>query len=502
MKRWISLVLALLLALSAAAAFAENDTLLDKFYQQAVKESAYRGTLTFTVIGDDTAALSRETWALLKTLLPKLNVTLEHSTQRKRDEGEVSVTLSVSGQPDHKLSFLYDEKLTGLSGDLLDADAVYTAAREWSWTRLFAPAAGEGEAWPPMWQMLLNVLNAPESWKNRAKPLLEKYETSVAEWMNTFASVSSGMEDGKQYSELACAIPAAEVTKEIGALLAEVYQDQELLSLLAEVVTPQEAAAYLQPGALNALSAMVSRMKMEGSVEIARRHDSSGTALLDRISFPFAQDALFTRLAVSVTPAEGGQEWKVTGAAKDGTEFDISCTQASADTYTGSVELMLPVKAEGASFVVSDGKPQLKPFSFDYSFTWDPGEEAYSLADDKSTQTIRGSLMIVPRGETEIPMQVFSLTANLSSGSSKQSATHLDGNVSWMDMMSGAAVTAQLSSRTVAPFDYTVASEAEGAVRIDQMTEEERASLLEGWTANLAGWIAAAAAGAALAPQE
>ena len=159
MKRWISLVLALLLALSAAAAFAENDTLLDKFYQQAVKESAYRGTLTFTVIGDDTTALSRETWTLIKTLLPKLNVTLEHSTQRKRDEGEVNVTLSVSGQPDHHFSFLYDEKLTGFSGDLLNPDAVYTAAREWSWTRLFAPAAGDGEAWPPMWQMLLNVLD-------------------------------------------------------------------------------------------------------------------------------------------------------------------------------------------------------------------------------------------------------------------------------------------------------------------------------------------------------
>ena len=495
MKRWISLVLALLLALSAAAAFAESDTLLGKFFQQAVKESAYRGTVSFSVIGDGTTAIPQETWTLLKALLPQLNVTLEHSTQRKRDEGEASVTFSVSGQPEHKLSFLYDEKLTGLSGDLLDADAVYTAAREWSWTRLLTSPAGEGEAWPPMWKMLLNVLNAPDSWKKRAEPLMKPYETEVAEWMNTFASVSMQMEGGKPYSELACKIPAAEVVKEAKALLGKVYQDRELLSLLKEAVTPAEAEAYLQPGAESALNAMLDQLKMEGSVEIARRHDSSGTALLDRISFPFAQGALFTRLAVSVTPTENGQEWNVSGAAKDGSEFDISCKQASPDTYTGSVELMLPVKAEGASFVVSDGKPQLKPFSFEYSFTWDQGEEAYSLADDKTTQTIRGSLMIIPKGETEIPMQVFSLTANLSSGSSKQSPTHLDGNVSWMDMMSGAAITAQLTSRTVAPFDYTAPSGAEGAVRIDQMTVEERASLLEGWMANLAGFIASAAAG-------
>ena len=133
--------------------------------------------------------------------------------------------------------------------------------------------------------------------------------------------------------------------------------------------------------------------------------------------------------------------------------------------------------------------------SFDYSLTLDRGEEAYSIADDKATQTVRASLMIVPRGESDIPMQVFSLTANLSSGSSKQSPTHLDGNLSWMDMNSGAAITAQLTSRTVAPFAYTVVSEAENAVRIDRMTGAERAALLESWTAGFAQFFAGALLG-------
>ena len=490
MKRGIAFVLALLLALSAAAALAEDDTLMNKFYQQAVKESAYRGTVAFTVIGEETTALPSELWTLLKTLLPQLTVTLEHSTQRNKEEGEVGVTLAVEGQPSHKLSFLYDDQLTGVSGDLLASDTVYTAAREWNWTHLFAPASQEGEAWPPMGLMLLNILNAPDSWKERAKPFLEKYETRTAEWMNTFATVSSGMEGLVPYSELACKIPAREVKEEIKALLTELYQDQETLSLLREVATPQEAAAYLQPTSLPALTAVLEQMQMEGSVEIARRHDSSGTALLDSISFPFAKDALFTRLAFSVTPSQGGQEWRVTGAMKDGSEFDISCEQKAADNYTGSVALLVPVKTDSASFVVSGGTPELKPVGFDYSFTLDLGEEAYSIADDKSTQTIRASLMIAPRGESDIPMQVFSLTVNLSSGSSKQSPTHLDGNLSWMDMNSGAAITAQLTSRTVAPFDYTVVSEAENAVRIDRMTEQERAALLENWTASFAQFFA------------
>lgn len=502
MKRGIAFILALLLTLSAAAALGEDDTLLHKFYQQAAKESAYRGTVTFTLIGDETSAIPAEMWTMVKALLPQLTVTVEHSTQRNKDEGEVGLTFAVNGQPSRKLSFLYDDTLTGIAGDLLGGDTVYAAAREWSWTRLFAPAAQEGEAWPPLWQMLLNILNTSEQWKERAKPLLEKYETRAAEWLNGFASVSSGTEGGVPYSELACKIPAREIKEEIKSLLTELYQDQETLSLLREVVTPQEAAAYLQPASLPALTAVLEQMQMEGSVEIARRHDSAGTALLDSISFPFAKDAMFTRLAFSVTPSGGGQEWRVTGALKDGGEFDVSCEQTTSGNYTGSVALLLPIQADSASFVVGGGTPELKPVSFDYSFTLDQGEEAYSIADDQSTQTIRASLMIAPRGGSDIPMQVFSLTANLSSGSSKQSPTHLDGNISWMDMMSGAAITAQLTSRTVAPFDYTVVSDAENAVRIDRMTGEERAELLAAWTGGLAQFFAQAMIGGAVGPQE
>ena len=502
MKRWISIILALLMILGSASALAENDTLIDKFYQQAMKESAYRGTVTFTVIGDETSVIPKETWDMLKTLAPKLTVTLEHTTQRNKDEGEADATFNISGVADAKFSFLYDEKLTGVFSEALNPNVVYTAAKDWSWTRLFTSASQEGEGWPPLWQMLLNALNASESWKKRAEPLLEKYETEAAVWIQTFASVSMGMDGGKAYSELSCKIPAREVKEEIRALLQKFYQDQELLDLLKEVATPQEAAAYLQPSAMNALLALVDGIGMEGNVEIVRRHDSSGAALLDSISFPFAQDALFTRLAFSVSPSGAGQEWRVTGAMKNGAEFDISIMETASGAYTGSVALLVPVTEEGVSFVVSDGRKELKPIGFDYSLTWDQGEEAYSIADDKSTQTMRGSLMIRPREGTDLPMQVFTLNAELSSGSSRQSSTHLDGNVSWMDMDSGAAFTAMLSSRTVSPFDYQLVSQAENTVRVDEMSGAERASLLEDWITNAVQFFTSALIGNAAGAQE
>ena len=47
----------------------------------------------------------------MKALLPQLNVTLEHTTQRNKDEGEADITFAVNGKFSHKLSFLYDDQL-------------------------------------------------------------------------------------------------------------------------------------------------------------------------------------------------------------------------------------------------------------------------------------------------------------------------------------------------------------------------------------------------------
>ena len=143
MKRWISIILALLMITGAVSAMAENDTLIDKFYQQAMKESAYRGTVSFTVIGEETSVIPDDIWAMVKLLAPKLTVTLEHTTQRNKDEGEADLTFSFSGIADAKVSFLYDETLSGVFSEMLNPDAVYTAARDWSWTRLFTASSQE-----------------------------------------------------------------------------------------------------------------------------------------------------------------------------------------------------------------------------------------------------------------------------------------------------------------------------------------------------------------------
>ena len=79
------------------------------------------------------------------------------------------------------------------------------------------------------------------------------------------------------------------------------------------------------------------------------------------------------------------------------------------------------------------------------------------------------------------------INAAMSSGSSKRSATQLNGSLTWRDMESDASITATLASRTVSPFAYNTPSSLNGAVRLDLLTQESRSGLMQSWLTRAAG---------------
>ena len=488
MKRIIALMLALLIVLPLLPALAEDDyTLVDKFYKQAIESSAYRGTVAFTATGEETGAFSEELWAAIRALAPRLTLTLEHTTAPKKPEGQATVTIAVSGEASYKTAFLYDEKLVGVTSDFLSPGAYYVADKNWNWGRLFSLGGQSADSqWPPVWQMMLAVLNAPEEWKARAREKLSIYETKLGIWMNGYAAVSMGREGNTTYSELSCSIPAQAMKAEMKQLLVDFYNDSELLSMLREVVTAQEAAAYLQPGVMDTLFSMLDQLAMDGTVEVARRHSASGEALLDSITFPLAKNAFFTSLTLSMSPAENGQEWRVNGGLNGGADFDARLVLGEAGVYTGSVDIALPAQEDGATFVVSDEAGPKDTYGFDFSLSWDPGQESYSLADDRSTQKMSGSLLLRPRGnKNQMPEQSVTVEATLSSSSKKNAVTQLNGSLTWRDMETDASITAALTSRTVVPFAYETPSTVTGATRMELLPQESVSLLVQQWLARL-----------------
>ena len=484
MKRLIACALAALMALTLSVpALADTYTLAEKFYIQAFQESAWRGTLTMAVEGNGTSAIGAAEWAVLKILAPKLSLNADHTTARGKDEGQATAALLLNGNENIKTTVMYDEKLLGVSSTLLGGDSAYfTAARDWDLTRLAQSMVQGNSAWPPVWRMLLAANNASEEWKARAKARTTLYETKLGIWLNGYASYATGREGGVSYSELSCVIPAQAVKAEIKQLLVDIYNDNELLTLLREVVTAQEAAAYLQPAVMNDLFAMLDQVNLEGEVKIVRRYDSMGGALLDSISLPFAENSLLRTLTVSMATQDAGKNWTFEGAAKNGTEFKVSCLAGEDMIYTGSVDLKLPQEeSAAASFVVSDGAGEGKTIAFDYSLSWEPGEDQYTLSNDRFTRNVKGVLLIRPKAGSDLPEQSLTLEASFASGSSQRSATLLNGSLTWRDMESGASIALNLSSRTVSPFAYNTPSRLTNAVRVDLLTQESRTALMQGW---------------------
>ena len=502
MKRITALLLCLLLILAAWPAGAADDyTIEEKFYNQAVLESAYRGTVTLIVSGSGSSAIDPAVWTVLKSVAPRLSLEIDHSVAREGD-GQATATLLLDGQSVGKTAFLYNDQLMGLSSTVLAGeDVYYTASRDWNALEWLQGAALGKTVWPPVLGVAAAAATAPQEWQDRVASYLTPFETKLGNWLNSYASFQTGTdENGVGYTEMDFTIPALAVKSEMKQLLVDFYGNAELLTLLREVVPAREAAAYLDPGMLNGFLLSLDGLQLEGDVEIIRRYDGQGHSLLDEVHLPFGEGQELDHLILTSHHTQDGVEWMARGRTQSGADFDLYCLAAEDGIYTGSVDLLLPEEEDG-SFVVDDGtEPQRRSVAFDFNLSWDPGEETYDIASDKFERVYQASLLIKPRGEDAGPTQSLALEAKFSTGSSKRSSTRLDATLEWRDLDAGASVLFTLDSRTVSPFAITSLDQVTGAVRIDQMDATTQAALLERWAQSAQGWLTGLATRLAIQP--
>lgn len=487
MKRLIALLLTLILALSALPALADDYTLVEKFCRQ-VLDSGYRGTITFSAVGAQTAAMDPATWLMIRTLAPRLSLEANHSNYR--GDGQAALRLMLDGQTAGETTLLYNPDLVGISSDLLaGGNTYYSFSRDWDFSQMVqAVAQGEGE-WPPLWRVLTAVESAPADWQNRAQEKLISYETKLGVWMNGYAAFTTGIQNELAYTQLSCSIPIQAVKAQIKQMMIDFYEDEALLSLLREVLTPEEAAAYLQPGMQNSFFAMLDALKMDGNVEIIRRYDTQGHAMLDSITMPFAPTQPFSTLTITVTPDELGQCWGFAGSTWTGADFDITCIVGADMAYSGSVFVMLPEQEDQSSFVVSDTAASRPVVAFDYNLSWNPGKESYTLATSKFDHMMEGTLVIKPQAGDDMPAQALTLTISLSSGASQRNATTLNAVLTWRDLDGDAVLTASLESKTAAPTAVDTLEDQNASMRIDLLEQQGRSALIQRWGDTMAAWL-------------
>ena len=480
MKRLTALLLALLLAGSVLPASAA--TLLEKVSGQT-KDQGFRGTIVFEASGEATGALSSDAWAWLKAAAPRVTLEGTHSYADKSD-GQAVISLLIDGQTAGKTALLYNSSLMGVSSDFLAGygSAWYTAARDWNLSLLLQGLTQQGNEWPPVWRLLAAAEAADDAWKEEAAQYFVLFETKLGSWLNSYAAVSSVTEGNSALTQLLWQIPAEDVKAEIKALLADFYANDALLAHLRKIAAPQEAASYLQPGMQRIFSDWIDKTALEGEIEITRRYNAAGSAVLDEIRLPFAASQRLTSLTITVTPEGQGSAWRFRGEMQSGESFDIACVPEKESICSGSVALTLPAKDGGEE----------KTIAFDYNATWDGGKEEYSLATDRFLQTMEGTLVIKPL-ESGLPSQSLALKAEFSSASSARASTHLDAVLTWRDLEGDAAVTATLAGRTAAPTAVEKLSDQKNQTRLDRMPGSGFAALTEEWAQHAAAWIQDAA---------
>ena len=489
MKRLLALLLSALLLLGTVPALAADYPIEERFYRQMI-ESAYRGTVTFEVTGNGTRLMDDTAWGLLKAIAPQLSIEINHSLMR--GEGQADVTLLLEGSPAGKTILLYNDTLLGLSSDLLAGSGTYyTASRNWELKELVKPLMQGESEWPPMERVVAAIETAPQEWRERASGYLSPYQLKLDIWMNGYASSSAGLVDNVPYAEFRYSIPAQALKAEIKQLMVDFYADNQLLALLRELLTAEEAAAYLQPSAQSQLFSMIDSLRLEGSVEITRRYDGKGNALLDQITLPFAENQRLSYLTIALDAQKGTPCLQVSGQTRSDVDFALSCTFDQAEgIYSGSVDISLP-EEENASFVVSDQAANRRSIAFDYNFSLDLGEEKYVLSTNRYERALEATLLLRPReGDESMPTQSLALKASFSSsGNTQRSATQLNGSLTWRDLDADASITATLASRTAAPFAVTSLDQVTGALRVDLMNDAGRAALLQRWSVTSQEWL-------------
>lgn len=478
MKRLTALLAALMLL--AAALPASAATLMDKFTGQLLAQG-FKGTVTFSAAGAETAAMSGDDWAWLSAALPRLTIEATHSfvADGKAGDGQAALNVLVDGAAAARTALLYDATLMGLSSDFLTGygDAWYAAARDWNPMQLL-----QSSEWPPVWHLLQSTQGQSAEWQDQVSQHLVSFQTKLGAWLNGYAAASTGSGEDGAYTQLQWIIPAEDVKKEINALLAEFYGNEALLTLLRQAATPQEAACYLQSGMAPIFAGWVDRLALAGEIRITRRYSAAGSPILDEISLPFTDGQALKRLTVSLIPGEGGDTWRIQGETKEGAAFDVSCLDGGEQIYAGTAEVTLPGQ---------DGKAQ--HIAFDYNLSWDGGKEIYSLTTDRFEQTIRGTLVIKPHEEGK-PTQSLTLKAALSSASAQRSSTHLNAELTWRDLDGDASVTAVLAGRTAAPTPVDKLHEQQNIQRLDQLPPDGLEPLLAEWGAHFSAWLTDAAA--------
>lgn len=330
MKKFLCLMMSLVLLLTAATAFAAVEyTLPEKWQRQVDFGNGVKGTVTVNVSGE-------AEWAQM--LSPLSGVPLQVRAIHQQDGGDFQYRIyAENGEEMVGLTQLYgDDEAIYLKSDLLPDVLLSLTTGGDLLDRL---SGGEGKN-PALYSAMMNIASIPQTtWEGKWLPALSSYESSLELWLEAFASVPSVKREESGATVLVrYDIPAEAVKSQIKTMWESVLQDETLLPLLQAQLTEEQQAAYLNPDLMYYYAQVIDGVALDGNVVLEREMTAKGEAIRTNVTLPLVmgnwnslqitQDGTVTVLALQ------GEEMRVE------LEMDESVSTPDSTGYRGKLRVI------------------------------------------------------------------------------------------------------------------------------------------------------------------
>ena len=282
MKKLISLVLASILTLFAATAFAVEYTLPEKLQRQIEFGNGLKGTLQVSVEGNGE-------WVKLFSSMNGAEIQLRGI---HKDDSFQYQAYALNGEEQVGLTQLYgDNQTVYLRSELLPDTLLSLSTGGDIVNRLLGGGEDENPTW---YSAALNLLTVPAtSWEEKWLPVLDKYDGMLEMWLNDFAAepVVNREKDSASTMTIRYDIPMKDAKAQTKALLEQFLQDEELLTLLRAQTTPAQQAIYLNPNLMFYYEQVIDSFELEGAVSLERELTTKGEMNSTTITLPLPENA-------------------------------------------------------------------------------------------------------------------------------------------------------------------------------------------------------------------
>ena len=282
MKRILTMILCLVLTVTAAAAYAADLTLPTKLERQMQHDgNGEKGSLTIYANADPEdypllSAIQNAKYTILRNASgDRWHIVLQQTENDEQGKEIRQFNKTELYRGDDSLYFRTDF----LPGEVFQIPEDLSV--------IIPELAGKGEN-PSLDSVLVSLLSINSSAKEKQEAAIGKYSKILEKWIEGFQGTPEQIrsEDGSIQMKLSCIVPADEVRKEIAELVTAAAADPEMNEVFGQLMTDEQKAVYLNPDLGYYYTEAMAGAVISGDVQYTRIKTALGQTVSRELVLP------------------------------------------------------------------------------------------------------------------------------------------------------------------------------------------------------------------------